>query len=297
MIESKNAEQPLNNILQKLSQDLRSFIDLSLHETDDSWKKWVFSEAAKISVRCWEKKKCDKKDCPAYMNSCGRCWIIAGTMCSGEVQGKFALKYKNCTECDVYKETVFANPVTEIYEHLIALIHSLRSKQDELKTMATRDLLTGLYNRNYFDMFISQESEKIKRYGGRLSIAMIDINKFKYINDTYGHLHGDGILKECAAILNNSARTSDLLFRFGGDEFLVVMPETDCREKDMLIKRIRLGIAEWNEEYASSDYSLSLSIGCAVLEQDKELAEVIKEADRKMYEDKSRQEGREGGRF
>ncbi len=248
----------------------------------------MYSELSDVQVKCWERKSCNKKECPAYMNTYGRCWLIAGTMCGDKVQGKFAVKYKSCTECDVYQETVFKDPVSEIYEHLIALIHSLRSKQEELKTMATLDVLTGLHNRNYFEMVMPLEVEKVRRYGGKLSIAMIDIDKFKQINDTYGHLHGDGVLKECASILCRSIRSSDLLVRFGGDEFLIVMPETDCTEKDALIARINENISAWNSEYASSDYRLSLSIGCAVLEEGRCLAEVIKEADDRMYRNKAK---------
>ncbi|HEX8947956.1 MAG TPA: GGDEF domain-containing protein [Dissulfurispiraceae bacterium] len=278
----------IEGVLQRLSSDLRSFIELSLQESDDSWRKWMYSELSDVQVKCWERKSCNKKECPAYMNTYGRCWLIAGTMCGDKIQGKFALKYKSCTECDVYQETVFKDPVSEIYEHLIALIHSLRSKQEELKTMATKDVLTGLYNRNYFEMVMPLEVEKVKRYGGKMSIAMIDVDKFKQINDTYGHLHGDGVLRECALILGKSIRSSDLLVRFGGDEFLIVMPETDCTEKDALIARINENIAAWNGEYASSDYRLSLSIGCAVLEGGKALTEVIEEADGRMYNNKAR---------
>jgi diguanylate cyclase (GGDEF)-like protein len=280
---------PLSDILQKLSQDLRSFIDLSLQETDESWEGLTSSLIKDIEVRCWEKKKCGKNTCPKYMNAQGRCWLIAGTLCGGEVHGKFALKYKSCTECDVYKETVYKNPLSETYEHLITLVHSLRTKEQELKTLAIRDSLTGLYNRNYFNIVMARETEKLNRFGGRLSIMMVDINKFKQINDAYGHLHGDGILKECASILSRSVRTSDILVRFGGDEFLVVMPDTDCSERDPLIARINKHLGDWNEKYASSDYSLSFSLGCALLEQGKELMEVIEEADSKMYKDKMKQ--------
>lgn len=279
-------EHPLTNILQKLSRDLRTFIELSLEESDTSWEKWAASVIKDLEVRCWEKKNCNKKDCPAYKNAFGRCWLIAGTMCGGEVQGKFAIKYKSCTECEVYREAVFKDPVSETYEHLIALIHNLRTKEQELKAMATKDFLTGLYNRNYFEMIISREIEKIKRHGGKFSIVMIDINNFKQINDNYGHLHGDGVLKECAKILSSSVRSSDILVRFGGDEFIIVMPETDCSEKKPLLGRINNHIDEWNKKYSSSDYYLSLSIGCAVFDRGENLEDIIKKADSEMYENK-----------
>ncbi len=281
---------PLHKILDQLNQDLRSFIELSLAEPSVSWNEWISSvvKDKPIETRCWERKNCGNKVCPAYMNTCGRCWLIAGTMCCGEVQGKFAQKYRSCTECEIYQDAVFADPVSEIYEHLITLIHSLRTKQEELKALAITDRLTGLYNRNYFDIIISHNMEKLKRYGGKLALVMVDVDKFKYINDTYGHLHGDGILKECAMILRKSVRTSDILVRFGGDEFLIIMPQADCEEGDSLVARVRRNIEEWNAQYSSADYKLSFSIGCATVGRDSDLREAIKQADREMYRDKQR---------
>lgn len=272
--------------MKQIGRDMRAFIELSMRESDSAWEEWVSSLKTKLDTRCWVKKNCDRKGCPAYNNACGRCWLIAGTMCGGEVQGHFAKKYKSCVECDVYQEAVFKDPVAEIYEHLIALVHSLRSKQDELKTLATKDLLTGLYNRNYFDIVISKEAEKIKRHGGRLAIVLIDVDRFKYINDTYGHLHGDGVLRECASMLNNAVRSSDTLVRLGGDEFLIVMQGADCSEKAPLIERIDLQVSKWNGKYASNGYELSFSIGCSVLEKGKDITEAIQEADSLMYKHK-----------
>jgi diguanylate cyclase len=220
------------------------------------------------------------------MKAEGRCWLIVGTMCGEEVQGKFALKYKNCTECDIYKDIVYSDPVSETYEHLFTLLHSVRTKEQELKALAIRDALTGLHNRHYFDIVMSRETGKVNRHGGKLSIVMIDINKFKMINDTYGHLHGDGILKEFAAILSRAARSSDILVRFGGDEFIIAMPETDCSERGPLIARINNHLAAWNDKFASNGYRLSFSIGCALFEKGKDLAAVIREADARMYEHK-----------
>lgn len=276
----------LGYILGQLSKDLRSFIDLSLQESDESWEKWAASVFKAVDVKCWEKKKCDKNDCPKYMNAQGRCWLVVGTMCGGEVQGKFSFKYKSCTECDVYKETVYSDPLSETYEHLITLIHSLRSKEQELKTLAVRDALTGLYNRNYFDIVIARERERIDKFGGILSIIMIDVNKFKLINDMYGHLHGDGILRECAFILGKAIRSSDVLVRFGGDEFIIIMPDTDCSQRDPLIARIDKHLAVWNNTFGSYGYRLSFSVGCALFEQGKDVKDVIKKADDNMYANK-----------
>jgi len=282
---------PLVAALRNLTHDLRLFIELSLQETDAAWEEWLRLILKEDEIKCWEKKNCSKTDCPSYQNTDIRCWLVAGTMCGGKTQGEFALKYKSCTECDVYQEVVFRDPVTETYEHVVTLVHSLRLTQDKLKTMAIRDPLTGVYNRNFFNEIIANEINRQKRYGDRFSIVIIDVDNFKQINDDYGHLLGDWILRECALVLGRSIRSSDLLVRFGGDEFLVVTLETDSGECTALTSRINEHLSCWNREHANPDYGLAVSTGCAVFEPGKDLMEVIKEADSRMYKNKTRSYG------
>lgn len=277
---------PLLIALQNIANDIRLFIELSLHETDHSWEEWLPLILKKTDVRCWEKSNCTKKECPAYMDHDGRCWLVAGTICAGDVQGELALKYKNCTECDVYKESIYRDPVSEIYEHLITLVHNFKATQEKLKNMATRDFLTGLYNRHYFNETIAREIERARRHNESLSVIMIDIDKFKQINDRFGHLHGDGILREFATILKKAARKSDILCRYGGDEFLIITPNKDCKTNDAIIERINSSVAEWNSQYASDSYELSLSIGCAVWNNEEDLQNTLHEADSMMYQNK-----------
>lgn len=280
-------DHPIIKACGDIAQDIRAFIELSIHEDDGKWEDWLKGVVKESQVRCWVQKGCHKTTCAAYENTDGRCWLIAGTMCGGSPQGEFALKYKNCTGCDVYQDAVYEDPVIEIYEHLITLVHNLKSKHDRMKTMATRDTLTGLFNRNYFGEVIEREMHRAIRYQERLSLMLIDLDNFKYINDTYGHLHGDGILREFAGILERSVRSSDLLCRYGGDEFIIVSPKNDCPQNDTLTGRINDNLQAWNETYASDDYRLSCSIGCTSFNKDKSLAEVIGEADRMMFEHKN----------
>lgn len=277
---------PLLHALQKISNDLRLFIELSLHDSDDSWEEWLPFVMNEQPVKCWEKKPCSKKTCPAYMNTNNRCWLIAGTMCGGKVQGEFAVKYKSCTECDVYQESVFKDPSVEIYEHLITLVHNFKATQDRLKTMATRDVLTGLYNRNFFHETVTREIEQARRYGDKIAITIIDINDFKEINDTYGHLHGDGVLREFARLLLKAARKSDIVCRFGGDEFLIVSPKSDCGKNLSFAARLRKEVSDWNREFSSEGYELSYSIGCSTWEKGKNLDDVLNEADQLMFKNK-----------
>jgi diguanylate cyclase (GGDEF)-like protein len=279
--------QELVTALNNLTNALRSFVELSSQETDPAWEDWLGIFLKEGESKCWEKKKCSKKDCPSYLNTSLRCWLAAGTLCGGKPLGEFAKKYKSCIECDVYQEAVFKDPVTAVNEHIITLIHGLKSTQDRLKAMAIRDPLTGVYNRNFFNEMIANEINRSKRYGEQFSIVILDIDNFKKINDDHGHLIGDWILKECASIISRSIRASDVLVRFGGDEFLVVSPETDFKDCDGLTARVNEQISIWNREYADTGCKLSVSIGAALFEQGRNLMEVIKEADARMYKNKS----------
>ena len=186
---------------------------------------------------------------------------------------------------------VYQSLVQEVYDHLTMLVEAMKSTQERYKRLATRDLLTGLYNRNYFNETMVRDMERAKRNGERLSFILIDVNDFKRINDTYGHLHGDGVLRACAEVLRRSVRKSDLLCRFGGDEFVIVTPQLACSDNRQLFERIDANLAEWNAKFSAFDYQLSFSIGCAAWEQDRDIVDVLHEADQEMYRDKKRKKG------
>lgn len=280
-------ELPLQKACEKIATDIRAFIELSRYADDRAWEDWSRIAANAASISCWLQKGCHKVSCPAYESEDSRCWLIAGTLCGCEPTGDFALKYKNCAKCDVYQEAVYADPVIEIYEHLITLVHNLKTKHDRLRMMATQDTLTGLYNRNHFNEVIAREVQRARRYSEPLSFMLLDLDNFKYINDAFGHLHGDGVLREFAVILKRSVRGSDMLCRYGGDEFVIVSPNTDCKANGAIIARITEHVDQWNAEFASQGYSLSCSIGCANLSDGGSVDDVLAEADRLMFEHKN----------
>jgi hypothetical protein len=131
--------------LERLNQDLQLFIELSFRGDDASMRDWIDATINRLDSRCWETMRCSETDCPAYKNDCGRCWLIAGTMCGGEVQGKFAEKYYTCTDCEVYRRAISGDQVLQLREQVIALIHSLRLRQQELaETRTELKILSGL---------------------------------------------------------------------------------------------------------------------------------------------------------
>lgn len=137
----KEQEKALDGLI----KDLQVFIELSFQEGEILLGEWIEETINKLENRCWEKKHCDEKNCPAYGNECGRCWLIAGTMCGGKPQGKFVEKYNFCTECEVFKDAIGDDRVLKLRELIIVLIHSLRLKQLKVnEALANVKILSGL---------------------------------------------------------------------------------------------------------------------------------------------------------
>jgi diguanylate cyclase (GGDEF)-like protein/PAS domain S-box-containing protein len=152
--------------------------------------------------------------------------------------------------------------------------------QAELRAQAMRDPLTGIYNRRYFNQVVEQEINRSKRYNHPIAFLMIDINRFKEINDRFGHQMGDSILQQVASLLLNAVREADIVVRYGGDEFLIVLPETNG-EADVVMQRIHRAVDSRNETNELIPFPVTLAIGSAHWEpdQDRPVAQVLAEAD------------------
>ncbi len=160
--------------------------------------------------------------------------------------------------------------------------------EDELREKAVRDPLTGLYNRRYFNESVHREIERGKRYQHPVSLLMMDINDFKQVNDRYSHLTGDEVLKEIAELMDENIRSADLLVRYGGDEFLLLLPE-GLKKSQEVAGRIKDLIDRWNQENDLISFPLGLSIGIEEWdpERNREVKDVLKAADEKMYAEKT----------
>jgi diguanylate cyclase (GGDEF)-like protein len=122
--------------------------------------------------------------------------------------------------------------------------NALYNQTEELKKLSITDHLTGLLNRRYLHERLEEELARTKRYERHLSLLMVDLDGFKYYNDTYGHLNGDKILKTVADAITKSVRIMDVVSRYGGDEFMIILPETDLALAINIAERLRNDIAK-----------------------------------------------------
>ena len=153
--------------------------------------------------------------------------------------------------------------------------------------MTIRDSLTGVYNRHYFEEFASKEFERSRRYGRYISVMIVDIDNLKMINDTYGHTQGDIVLQVVAEFINENVRDSDVVIRYGGDEFLVVLPETNSAGLSNVIAKIKKG-AEICCDVLDVGLLISLSIGGSTVGPNtmKYVDDVLMDADKRLYKNK-----------
>jgi diguanylate cyclase (GGDEF)-like protein len=151
----------------------------------------------------------------------------------------------------------------------------------DVEERSRKDALTGLANRRQFDEDLAANVGRATRYGHDLSLIMIDLDHFKQINDLYGHLRGDEVLQDVAAIIDGSVRGADTAYRYGGEELCVLLPETPAEEACALADRVRQQVEKsfpW-----ASESAVTLSAGVAALEKDGDGPRLVGAADRALY--------------
>lgn len=172
----------------------------------------------------------------------------------------------------------------DYYVFSLTDITKLKEKSNLLEYQASHDKLTGLFNRNRFDEIYAKEIKRARRYENDLSIIIFDVDDFKIVNDTYGHQVGDEVLKEMAQIVLTHVREQDITVRWGGEEFLILLPQTNLEGAVLAANKIRIAISE----HSFTDKSLTItgSFGVAQLSNEDSEKDFISRADKLLYEAK-----------
>ena len=160
-------------------------------------------------------------------------------------------------------------------------------RAESTETLTLIDPLTQLYNRRHMDRILPRETSRVDRSGATLSFMLIDLDDFKSINTRFGHVLGDQVLRDVAGLLNGVFRRSDIVIRYGGDEFLILMPDTNEEKAAHAVCRLQEELAKWNQTNPGLGYSLGLSCGTAAYRKGTEVRKVIEAADERMYSEKA----------
>ena len=171
------------------------------------------------------------------------------------------------------------------YEELLEKTRELELLMEELRSMSITDPLTGLYNRLYFNEKFKEEFERSKRLKIPFSLLMIDIDHFKRVNDTYGHDVGDKVLVAVASTIRSNVRSIDIVSRYGGEEFTVILLRTYKEHCLPIAERIRKAVEEKSIPVDGRIIKVTISVGCTTYsgEEDVKPEKVIKRADEALY--------------
>lgn len=173
-------------------------------------------------------------------------------------------------------------------ENKMEVIKQINYIYTRTKYLSITDELTGLSNRRCFDNTLEKEFLRALRYNNKLTLVMFDIDHFKTVNDTYGHPCGDYILKEVANAALQTFRKTDTVFRFGGEEFVVILTETGIKQSEIPLERFRKTIETLDLTYQNQQINITVSIGACQLDQsigNKE--EFLQKADNALYDAKN----------
>lgn len=311
----ENNESSIEMIFRRIREEIIPLFQQAIHDDE------VYFHNPSIPS-CWEIKECLKKDCPDFGKISTRCWQSAGTFCGGKVQGTFTDKYESCLQCNIFKQSC-PTLVEELGENLNNLLFLLRKEKSttqkqmkkidylnrellsslenldgrnrEIQELVITDKLTGLYNRHYLRTVLDDEFHRCERGEYSFSLMMLDLDDFKSVNDTYGHIKGDEMLSSLGRMLREDVRKGDRSFRYGGEEFVVILPNTDMTITWMIAERFRKrfegeGFAFEGKDAILKTISRTLSIGIACYEEGITAEKLIKRADEAMY--KAKMEGK-----
>ena len=192
-------------------------------------------------------------------------------------------------ETEAQREQALEQQLQEMHEQLTLAqteSQSIRKKLQNETLRALTDTLTGIPNREAFDERFTLERERFLRYKHPASLAILDIDHFKRVNDNHGHLVGDRVLQTFAATIKKMIRSTDFLARFGGEEFILIMPETDASAAYLLLEKIRESVAQMPANKLGIQNPITVSGGLAVFQLGEKAEQLVERADQALYQAK-----------
>ncbi len=162
----------------------------------------------------------------------------------------------------------------------------LKDNEKEIKKLLMTDWLTGIANRRYLDQRLQYELEKFHRYNHSLSLIMADLDNFKEINDHYGHSKGDKVIKAFTDVIKENIRTTDLISRYGGEEFIIMLPDTSQAGAEELAERIRHSME--NKKISGISHPVTASFGITIAKKEDTCESLLKRVDQAMYRSKDK---------
>ncbi|MDP6183582.1 MAG: GGDEF domain-containing protein [Gammaproteobacteria bacterium] len=187
-------------------------------------------------------------------------------------------EHKRCAEASEKVENM-VNAIAELEDEAKELRDNLKEQREQVLI----DPLTGILNRSGYTENVGKEFLRWRRYGSTLTLAVIDLDRFKDINDSYGHAAGDKVLTNVAQQIESQIRECDILCRYGGEEFVLLLPETSLQDGMALLEKLRAYIAKCNFHFQQTPVPVTLSCGIAEFRESDNVADVFDRADQAMY--------------
>jgi diguanylate cyclase (GGDEF)-like protein/PAS domain S-box-containing protein len=164
---------------------------------------------------------------------------------------------------------------------------ALRDSEKRFRELSIIDELTQLYNSRHFYFQLQIELDRSNRYGQPLTLFLLDLDNFKAFNDTYGHVEGDQVLRRLGQVLKRCIRKTDLAYRYGGEEFTILLPMTTCADSTVIAERIRVELKKESfSPKAGKDVHMTVSIGAAQFKLQEDMKDFVNRVDQRMYQAK-----------
>ncbi|MBI4681998.1 MAG: GGDEF domain-containing protein [Nitrospirae bacterium] len=278
-------------------------------------------------ANCWEVLDCKSTDCPLRKNESNaeRCWQVAAACCSRKPQGDIFQKYNECCSCKVFKAScpTIVEEIGEYFNNLLFLLYEqqqkiledkqrisnthgelntvleqLQNQERKIKEIMITDKLTTLFNRHHLVTVLEDEIARCQRFSRPIALIMIDIDDFRSFNESYGHQAGDNMLSFVGTLIKENTRKFDRAFRYGGKEFVVVLPESDLTMAYIVAERIRKGFEinsfpvrkrdSEKHENISRTVSIGLTATFAYGTQSISIFELINQTEKALYQAKGK---------